>query len=88
MEFFFVLEFFFVIICVFAFFYVLHRIDPVYIGSTHINDKKSDLTLIEINVICEVPFYFINIIIIDKIIRLGTNMTLTPRHEFDFDLKA
>jgi len=30
--------------------------------------KKSDLTLIEINVICEVPFYFINIILIDKII--------------------
>jgi len=30
--------------------------------------KKSDLTLIEINVICEVPFYFINKIIIDKII--------------------
>jgi hypothetical protein len=30
--------------------------------------KKPDLTLIEINVICEVPFYFINIIIIDKII--------------------
>jgi hypothetical protein len=30
--------------------------------------KKCDLTLIEINVICEVPFYFINIILIDKII--------------------
>jgi len=30
--------------------------------------KKSDLTLIEINVICEVPFYFVNIILIDKII--------------------
>jgi len=30
--------------------------------------KKYDLTLIEINVICEVPFYFINIILIDKII--------------------
>ncbi len=30
--------------------------------------KKSDLTLIEINVICEVLFYFINIVIIDKII--------------------
>jgi len=32
------------------------------------NIKKSDLTLIEINVICEVPFYFINIILIDIII--------------------
>jgi len=30
--------------------------------------KKSELTLIEINVICEVPFYFINKILIDKII--------------------
>jgi len=31
---------------------------------------KSNITLIEINVICEVPFYFINIviIIINKII--------------------
>ena len=38
MEFFFVLEFFFVIICVFAFFYVLHRIDPFI---TTLFDSKS-----------------------------------------------
>ena len=41
------------------------------LGSYHISSikkKKSDLTLIEINVICEVPFYFMNIKIIDKII--------------------
>ena len=30
--------------------------------------KKSELTLIEINVICEIPFYFINIIITNKIV--------------------
>ena len=30
--------------------------------------KKSDLTLIKINIICEVPFYFINKIMINKII--------------------
>ena len=30
--------------------------------------QKSGLTLIEINVLCEVPFYYINIIIINKII--------------------
>ncbi len=30
--------------------------------------KKSDLTFIKINVICEVPFYFINIIKTNKII--------------------
>jgi len=29
---------------------------------------KSDLTFIKIDVICEVPFYFINIIKINKII--------------------
>jgi len=31
------------------------------------NKIKFDLRLIEINVICEVPFYFINIIIVNKI---------------------
>jgi len=39
---------------------------PIYVPENYL--KKSDLTLIEINVICEVPFYFINIIIIEKII--------------------
>ena len=49
--------------------------------------QKSGLTLIEINVLCEVPFYYINIIIINKIIWSSTTMTLTSRHEFDLDLK-
>ena len=43
MESFFALEFFFVIICVFAFFYVLHRIDPNFISkieATGRNKKK------------------------------------------------
>ena len=40
---------------------------------------------IEINVICEIPFYFINTIIINKII--CTTMTLTSGHEFDPDFK-
>ena len=40
-------------------------------------EKKSNLTFIEIDVMCEVPFYFVNIIIINKIIWLGTTMTLT-----------
>ena len=44
--------------------------------------------LIEINVICEVPFYYVNIIIINKIILLGAAITLTTRYEFDLDLKA
>jgi len=51
------------------------------------NIKKSDLTLIEINVIREVPFYFINIITTYKIIS-GITMTLTSRHKFDLNLKA
>jgi hypothetical protein len=41
------------------------------------NKIKSDLLLIEINVVCEVPFYFMNIIITNKITMLGMAMTLT-----------
>jgi len=37
--------------------------------------------------ICEIPFYFIDIIIIDKMIWLGTIMTLDSRHKLDLDLK-
>jgi hypothetical protein len=53
---------------------VFHRTDRRTYGrstqncSSEPNKKKSDLTLTEINVICDVAFYFINIIIIDKII--------------------
>ena len=41
----------------------------------------------EINFICEVPFYFINIIITYKIILLNINMKLISRQKFDLDLK-
>ena len=43
---------------------------------THIScnlKKKSDLTLIEINIICEITFYFINIIITNKILIIRRN---------------
>ena len=56
--------------------------------NTYLINKKSDLTFIEIYVICEVPSYFLNILIKDRIIWLGTTMNLTSGHEFDLDLKA
>ena len=49
--------------------------------------QKSDLTLIEINAICEVPFYFINKIIIDKKIWLGTTVTETSKKKEDYKKK-
>ena len=68
--------------------FILYSLTIVYTLKHTKKFKKSDLTLIEINVMCEVPFYFTNKIIIDKIVLLGTTMTLTSRHEFDICLKS
>ncbi len=50
-------------ILIVVFLFVIFICRNIIENKGYLNLKKSDLTLIEINVICEVPFYFINIII-------------------------